>query len=140
MREREEKRGPLYAKVNGLIRSDIASGALIGQLPSMDKLGLKYGASKVTVNKVLIELKEEGLVNIRQGLGSFVNISGKFHENATKDSKSELTDTFTKAVNRYSQFLTDDKIPKEIKAAMIQVVDTQINLVGQIQGPTNYSH
>ena len=49
-------------------RGDFAAGAL---LPSEAELSGEFGASRVTVRRALEELRQEGLVDARQGLGWF---------------------------------------------------------------------
>jgi GntR family transcriptional regulator len=48
---------------------DLAAGAL---LPSESELSAAYGVSRVTVRKALELLREEGLIDARQGFGWFV--------------------------------------------------------------------
>ncbi|MFM8483927.1 MAG: GntR family transcriptional regulator, partial [Actinomycetota bacterium] len=56
------------------LRRRIGSGEL-GEgrlLPSEADLGASYGASRVTIRRALEVLREESLVDARQGLGWFV--------------------------------------------------------------------
>jgi GntR family transcriptional regulator len=50
-------------------RGEIAAGAL---LPSESELSAAYGVSRVTVRKALELLRDEGLIDARQGFGWFV--------------------------------------------------------------------
>jgi len=63
-----------YQEIAASIRADVASGALaLGQLlPSESELSSAHDASRVTIRKALEQLRDEGLVNSRQGFGWFV--------------------------------------------------------------------
>ena len=50
-------------------RGDLAAGSL---LPSESELSAEYAASRITIRKALELLREEGLVDSRQGFGWFV--------------------------------------------------------------------
>ncbi len=63
-----------YQEIAGLLRERIADGEFPGGrlLPSESDLSTAYDASRVTVRKALEALREEGLVDSRQGFGWFV--------------------------------------------------------------------
>lgn len=63
-----------YQEIADAIRTDVASGTLaIGELlPSESALSAAHNASRVTVRKALEQLRDEGLVDSRQGFGWFV--------------------------------------------------------------------
>jgi len=63
-----------YAEIADSLRSEIQSGerALGTVLPSESELSERHGASRVTVRKALELLREDGLVDSRQGFGWFV--------------------------------------------------------------------
>lgn len=63
-----------YQEIAQAIRSDVADGVLaIGQLlPSESELSAAHDASRVTIRKALEQLRDEGLVDSRQGFGWFV--------------------------------------------------------------------
>lgn len=129
------ERQPLHMKVGDLMRADITTGAYVGALPSMDELGRRFGISRVTMRNALKLLEEEGLVRIRQGSGTFVNVPAETQDHAIRNSTSELPSTFAEAIGRYTQFLTNYQIPREVRARMMQIIDTQIGLVEEIQQP-----
>jgi len=66
--------GPQYLKVKNHLREGIASGHWVpgDLLPSEAELSAQFGLSRMTVNRALRELHQEGLVERVQGVGSFV--------------------------------------------------------------------
>jgi len=62
--------------IAGDLREDVASGRLApgAVLPSEADLAGSYGVSRVTVRKALEVLRQEGLVDARQGFGWFVPV------------------------------------------------------------------
>lgn len=66
--------GPLYLRLQALIRDMVAAGTLrpAEALPSERDLALSVGVSRVTVRKALEGLAAEGLVEQRHGSGTFV--------------------------------------------------------------------
>lgn len=69
----DDPRAP-YQQVAHAIRAEIRSGALApgDRLPSVTELASKYGVAKMTAQKALGELREEGLIVSWQGRGTFV--------------------------------------------------------------------
>ncbi len=65
---------PLYRRVQHGIRNAIEGGALQGNdtLPSERDLAQGIGVSRITVRRAVQELADEGLLNQRQGAGTFV--------------------------------------------------------------------
>lgn len=63
-----------YQHIAGRLRRQVASGAFgDGRLlPSESQLSVRFSASRVTVRRALDELREEGLLESRQGLGWYV--------------------------------------------------------------------
>lgn len=63
-----------YQAIADSLRERIASGEFAASrlLPSESELSSDFAASRVTVRRALEELREEGLVDSRQGLGWFV--------------------------------------------------------------------
>lgn len=66
--------GPQYLKVKNHLREGMASGRWKpgDLLPSEAELGTEFGLSRMTVNRALRELHQEGLVERVQGVGTFV--------------------------------------------------------------------
>ena len=65
---------PPYLRIAGIIREKIEHGELRpgDQVPSIVKLGEEYGISRGTARRVLVQLRDWGLVEITPGWGSFV--------------------------------------------------------------------
>lgn len=124
-----------YYQVLQRFRGEVLHGGYVGELPSMDKLAIRYGISRVTMKNVLKKLEREGLVSIRQGSGTFVNQRGI--ESLTSKEPGErlelLPTTFLEALERYRAFFADSNIDKIIKARMVTIIDAQIKLVTDAQ-------
>jgi GntR family transcriptional regulator len=67
-------RVPLYYQLEILLREKINSGAYTqgDQLPTEDVLIAEYGVSRITVRQALSALADEGLIERRQGRGTFI--------------------------------------------------------------------
>ena len=65
---------PQYLKVKNHLRDGIASGRWVpgDLLPSEAELGAQFELSRMTVNRALRELAQEGMVERVQGVGTFV--------------------------------------------------------------------
>jgi GntR family histidine utilization transcriptional repressor len=65
---------PQYLKVKNHLRDGIASGRWVAGdlLPSEAELGAQFGLSRMTVNRALRELMQEGMIERVQGVGTFV--------------------------------------------------------------------
>src|SRR5947207_7621087 len=63
-----------YREIAGDLRARIEAGEFVGGkvLPSEADLSAAYGASRVTVRRALEVLRDEGIVDARQGFGWFV--------------------------------------------------------------------
>ncbi len=70
----ENKKVPLYYQLESILREKINSGELAQgeRLPTEAQLSKQYGVSRITVRQALASLVEEGLIERRQGLGTFV--------------------------------------------------------------------
>jgi GntR family transcriptional regulator len=66
--------GPKYQSIADDLRRRVAAGEFAAGrlLPSESELGGAYAASRVTVRRALEQLRDEGLVDARQGFGWFV--------------------------------------------------------------------
>jgi DNA-binding GntR family transcriptional regulator len=67
-------RRKVYVRIADELREDIAAGRYaVGEpLPSIAKLGERFGAAGATVERALSVLREEGLIMSRQGTPSVV--------------------------------------------------------------------
>lgn len=65
---------PLYEQIKSIVKKDISEGNYkIGEkLPSEVKFAQMYGVSVITTRKALFELEQEGIVDRKQGKGTFV--------------------------------------------------------------------
>src|SRR5712692_298719 len=68
------RRIPLYYQLENLLREKIMSGSFAtgDRLPTESDLIHQYGVSRITVRQALTALAEEGLIERRQGRGTFV--------------------------------------------------------------------
>jgi GntR family transcriptional regulator len=62
----------LWRQVADDLRAEIESGGLRGKLPSEPELSEIYGVARVTVHRAVVALREEGLVTVTLGRGTFV--------------------------------------------------------------------
>ena len=64
---------PPWQQVAGLLRGQIASGELApGTMLSIVTMSQEYGIARNTARKVLAALRDEGLIEVTPGWGSFV--------------------------------------------------------------------
>ncbi|MEU5863590.1 winged helix-turn-helix domain-containing protein [Nonomuraea sp. NPDC047529] len=65
---------PLFKQLADVLRQKIRDRALApgDKLPSLHRLAAEYGVSVATVEDALAELRGEGLIESRKGVGSFV--------------------------------------------------------------------
>lgn len=85
-----------YQEIAESIRADVATGALSSGelLPSESELSSAHEASRVTIRKALEQLREEGLVDSRQGFGWFV---GRDAVRQSLDSRETIEDQLADA-------------------------------------------
>ena len=107
---------PLYKQIKRHIRERIRSGEWPAEhlVPSENTLVKEFGASRMTVNRALRELVDEGLVVRVQGLGTFVNTGKAQSEpleirNIAKEI-SERGHVHAAAVHALEQRACDDAI------------------------------
>lgn len=79
---------PIYEQIKNAIREEILSGALKSgeKLPSVRALARELSISILTVKKAYDELENEGFIESRQGLGTFV---GKEDPNLRLEEKQK---------------------------------------------------
>jgi DNA-binding GntR family transcriptional regulator len=65
---------PPYRRVAGVLRERIEAGELLPgeQVPSIAQLSGEFSISRGTARRVLTTLRDEGLITITPGWGSFV--------------------------------------------------------------------
>ncbi len=91
---------PLYYQLENVLREKIASGVFAGgeRLPTENDLIEEYKVSRITVRQALQSLSEEGLINRKQGRGTFVaerkstkrKFSGTIHLTGSLDELIEM--------------------------------------------------
>ena len=69
-----DREGAAYRQLAGILRDRIRSGALpVGQrMPSEKDLHDEFGLARETVRRAMAVLRTEGLIDVRQGHGTFV--------------------------------------------------------------------
>ncbi|NNE98562.1 MAG: GntR family transcriptional regulator [Pyrinomonadaceae bacterium] len=70
-----DSRIPLYYQLENVLREKITSGAFQGgeRLPTEIELIEEYGVSRITVRQALQALSEDGLIERKQGRGTYVS-------------------------------------------------------------------
>ena len=68
---------PPYRRVAAVLRERIEAGELLpgDQVPSITRLSEEFGISRGTARRVLVTLRDEGVITITPGWGSFVSES-----------------------------------------------------------------
>lgn len=79
---------PLYVQLADSLRTAIARGDFkVGdKLPSYAELGSKHAVSHMTVKQAIAELKRDGTVTARQGMGVFVRAQPPRRQDTELDS------------------------------------------------------
>lgn len=67
-----EAETPLYLQLAGVLREQIASGAIVRRVPSVKSLVQEFGIAQGTAERALALLREEGLIRSVMGRGHFV--------------------------------------------------------------------
>lgn len=65
---------PLYLQVGKYLRNEILKGTYTGMLPSEHELVELFKVSRATIRRAIRKLSEEGVLETRQGIGSFITI------------------------------------------------------------------
>ena len=65
----------IWRQIADDLRADIESGALPARakLPGEPELAQIYGVAKATVHNAIVHLRDEGLLTVSRGRGTFVN-------------------------------------------------------------------
>jgi GntR family transcriptional regulator len=63
---------PLYVQVAAILRGRIEAGELRTRVPSLKTIAQDYGVSHITAEKAVQVLKDEGLVEVVMGKGTYV--------------------------------------------------------------------
>ena len=100
---------PLYEQIKNAIKENILKNKVEEgeQLPSVRTLSKDLKVSILTVKKAYDELEEEGFVESRQGLGTFV--AGKDSEVKREELQKKLGEHLQEAINLSIQLNLDKK-------------------------------
>lgn len=86
---------PVYAQIVDQVKRAIASGALASgdPLPSLRETAVRLRINPLTVGKAYKELEQSGLIETRQGRGSFVTWNGvELSEQYRRESVARVLD------------------------------------------------
>ncbi|MFR2891144.1 GntR family transcriptional regulator [Peptoniphilus grossensis] len=105
---------PLYEQIKNAIKENILKNKVEEgeQLPSVRTLSKDLKVSILTVKKAYDELEEEGFVESRQGLGTFV--AGKDSEVKREELQKKLEEHLQEAINLSIQLNLDKKTVLEL--------------------------
>ena len=105
---------PLYEQIKNAIKENILKNKVEEgeQLPSVRTLSKDLKVSILTVKKAYDELEEEGFVESRQGLGTFV--AGKDSEVKREELQKKLEEHLQEAINLSIQLNLDKKTTLEL--------------------------
>ena len=105
---------PLYEQIKNAIKENILKNKVEEgeQLPSVRTLSKDLKVSILTVKKAYDELEEEGFVESRQGLGTFV--AGKDSEAKIEELQKKLEEHLQEAINLSIQLNLDKKTILEL--------------------------
>lgn len=105
---------PLYEQIKNAIKENILKNKVSEgqQLPSVRTLSKDLKVSILTVKKAYDELEEEGFVESRQGLGTFV--AGKDSEVKREELQKKLEEHLQEAINLSIQLNLDRRTILEL--------------------------
>lgn len=105
---------PLYEQIKNEVKENILKNKVSEgqQLPSVRTLSKDLKVSILTVKKAYDELEEEGFVESRQGLGTFV--AGKDSEVKREELQKKLEEHLQEAINLSIQLNLDKKTSLEL--------------------------
>lgn len=80
---------PLYEQIMETLKDDIQSGKFVSQkkLPTEEELSAVYSVSRITIRRAVAELVKQGLVEKKQGKGTFV-CAPKMHKTLNRPGMS----------------------------------------------------
>ena len=114
-----------YQQIADALRSRVAQGSYAGGrvLPSEAELSAEFDASRVTIRRALETLRDEGLVDARQGfgwfvaaaplrqtLGQLVTIEGQMSESGIEPQRRVIEFAFVLATGRVRDALRTDHV------------------------------
>lgn len=102
------------------IRLDSGEWNTTKRLPSETKLASEYGVSRMTVRQAMAELETEGLVERRQGAGTFVGAAAPSHGRVT------VTMSETLSVSQALKDMGYDPVVKLVRSTAMPVPTEEI--------------
>jgi DNA-binding GntR family transcriptional regulator len=130
-----ERRKPAYIQVHDRIRNGIIAGEYLTSLPSEAVLTENFGVSRGTLRQALGLLKAEGLIEPRQGIGTIIKAVPPA-ENVGQIRYDLLAPNFRSTLLRLGDILTDPKLGTNVKSRIIQIINSQLDLVDDLRGGT----
>jgi GntR family transcriptional regulator len=106
---------PLYQQVKDQLRHRIAVGVLKAgdEIPSIRQLASDIRVSVITIKRAYLELELEGVIQTRQGRGSFVSDNVQLGDSL---KEQELTQHLRAAVNSAALLhLTEDQLVDRLR-------------------------
>tara|TARA_Y100000590_G_scaffold403316_1_gene489900 strand:+ start:758 stop:1504 length:747 start_codon:yes stop_codon:yes gene_type:complete len=105
----QEKELPRYQQLKELIIDKISSGALkpLERVPSENQLVKMTGVSRMTANRALRELNNEGYLDRKAGIGSFVS---DFKVNSHLFEIKSIADEVTSRGSTYSSVILEQSL------------------------------
>jgi GntR family transcriptional regulator len=113
--------GPIYLKIVEALRGEIEHGGIaIGELlPSEGSLRDRFGVSRHTIREALRQLRDEGMIESRQGAGSRVLAVSRPVYTHSVNSVAELLQYATEArymINNTTIVVADKDLSKKLEA------------------------
>jgi GntR family transcriptional regulator len=116
---------PLYLQVKEQIRHRIAVGELGAgaEIPSIRQLAADIRVSVITIKRAYLELELEGVIQTRQGRGSFVSENVDLGDSL----KEQELDQHLNAANGVAKLLhlTEEQLIERLRQVRRQNTDTQ---------------
>src|SRR5262249_41026578 len=130
----KESKMPLYLQLKDQIEYYISTGAIQSdqQLPPVTALARDLGINFETVRKAYKELERYGLISMKRGQGSFINLPNGPHnstnsrasQKSAPDSQNELMDETKDLIRRcLKSAMTATEVKKMIAGAVDEVVN-----------------
>ena len=109
---------PIYVQLKEQIRHAIETGALVAgdQLPGIRSLAETLVINPNTIIKVYRELENEGILEVRHGLGAFISSSRRKAKTDEIRDAQQLTEEFVDKLRE--QGLHEGEIRRLIEAAL----------------------
>jgi DNA-binding GntR family transcriptional regulator len=113
-------RQPLYVSLAGALMRDIERGryAVGSTLPTEDALSQRYGVSRHTVRQALRELKDEGVIWARPGVGTKVRAkpeTPRFSSISTVQDLLQFVDTTEMHVVSRGEVVANDTLAQQLQ-------------------------